>query len=141
MTKVQGAYAKGPFHLQHFNETSVLNLKWIGGNVLVQGRLFIGNEDGDRQRFQVWLTYGHPRKTIDYIEWNLPGKFGSMVTLSGWAFSLPRDEIIEILCATYDGDAWDPRMTATFVDEFPRIKPVEEADRVSVGSRERSTSP
>jgi hypothetical protein len=39
MTTMRGAYAGGPPNfpmlLEHFNETPVLQLYWIGGNVVV----------------------------------------------------------------------------------------------------------
>jgi len=41
-----------------------------------------------------------------------------MFYLSGLAFNLPANEIIEIRCATYNGAAVAPRLTATLVDNF-----------------------
>jgi hypothetical protein len=80
------------------------------------------NEDGDSQLFKIWLTHGYPRQTIDYVEWPMPGANNvpvnwQMVYLSGWAFNLPANEIIEIVCATYSGNVNNPRMTATLLDD------------------------
>jgi hypothetical protein len=125
MTTVKGAYSGAAIPLGHFNETPVLNLQWIGGNVLVQGRVMITNADGDYQKTQVWLTQGYPPNTIDYVEWMMPGtggrdnwETGQMFYLSGWAFNLPPNGIIEIRCATFNGNAYNPRLTATLVDDF-----------------------
>jgi hypothetical protein len=124
MTTMKGAYGGGPpnfpLPLGNFNETPVLQLYWIGGNVVVQGRVKMINTDGDPQLFKVWLTHGYPRNTIDYVEMTLPGVGAAshqMVYLSGWAFDLPANEIIEIICATYSGNADIPRMTATLLDD------------------------
>jgi hypothetical protein len=126
MTTMKGAFAGGPpnfpLPLNNFNETPVLQLYWIGGNVVVQGRLRILNDDRDTQLFKIWLTHGYPRQTMDYVEWGMPGTNAlnenwQMVYLSGWAFDLPANEIIEIVCATYSGYVDIPRMTATLLDD------------------------
>jgi hypothetical protein len=118
MTQAIGSYAAGPFQLSHFNETPVLNLRWFGGNGLVFGRVQFANGDGDTQKFQAWLTHGYPRNTIDYVEFQAQAGRRGFIPLSGWNYNMPAGEIIEILCATYDGYAFNPRLTALLVEQL-----------------------
>jgi len=82
MTTVKGSFAGGPVDLEHFNETPVLNLQWIGGNVLVQGRVEVTNADGDYQKVQIWLTHGYPPNVMDYFEKMMPPGHGGARTMS-----------------------------------------------------------
>ena len=61
----------------------------------------------------VWRTCCQCQQQIAKVMQDL---YKGMIFLSGWAFNLPANEIIEIRCATYKGLAYYPRMTATLID-------------------------
>jgi hypothetical protein len=112
----------GEVILNNFNTTSVLGLKWLGGNAFVFGKVRICVSDKDPQNFYIWLTHGYPNpQTIDYVALYTSGI--QVVTLAGWAYDLPEGEVIEIYCATYTGFADDTRLNVLLVEDMRGSSP------------------
>ena len=119
MTSAAGSYG-GQFDLANYHEMTVLSLKWpFEGTALVYGKALLFNGDGDWQTVSVWLTHGHPKRHVmDYAEVWAHGGWRGYVPLTGWAYNLPAGEIIELRCATYQGNVDNTRLTAILVEDM-----------------------
>jgi hypothetical protein len=134
MTIVAGGFKGGTQYLTHFTNTAVLSFTSAltsEHGVLIQGRVWIHNLDNGYQKFQVWLTYNYPAATTDYIERRLPPGYDEWVTLYGWVpYNWPINVLVELRCATSNGEAGDPRVIITAVDEFKLIKYTDSTGKV-----------
>jgi hypothetical protein len=119
MTTARGSWQSQVVNLDHFKDTPVLNIEnWPGGYALVTAKVLCENNDGDKQKYEVWLSHGYPQqKVMDYTSAGLPGRYFLWVTVTGWSY-IPAREIIQLRCSTYKGFAVDARLTAILVDNF-----------------------
>ena len=114
---VQTALNNGKVDLMNYQEHVLAQITLTGGNVLVQGKLFVNIGDPDPQGIKGRLTHQDGSIELDVVDLQsvAPGT-GHSICLTGWITGAAAGDIVDLRCASFMAAAGYARLTATYVD-------------------------
>ena len=116
---VQTALNNGKVGLVNFQEQVLAQITLTGGNVLVQGKLFVNIGDPDPQGIKGRLTHQDGSIELDVVDLvRAAGHTGHCICLTGWITGAAANDIVDLRCQTFFGDASNPRLIAMQVDNL-----------------------
>ncbi|GAA3113702.1 hypothetical protein GCM10010520_67210 [Rhizobium viscosum] len=106
-----------PYTLGHFRETPILSIQLATGSWMLIGRVLVANTDGDPQlataAFKVRSALTFPDRLDRTINANSLFTFPLMGVLD-----LPSDDTVDLVAATFEGEAVHCSIMAVPVDEL-----------------------
>jgi len=115
---VQTATNDASYNLVNFDDEILLSIFLNGGNVLVQGKATVFNQDYVKGGVKLRLTYREEVVELDVGDVMLAGGTGTTINLIGWITGAAAGDIVVLRGGAKRATADHARLTAMQVDQF-----------------------